>query len=33
MALARGHGDKDKGGMIAVFEELPGVSFRSAQPK
>ncbi len=29
MALAQGHGDKDKGGMIAVFEQLNGVAFRS----
>lgn len=27
-ALLRGHGDKDKGGMILVFEELLGVRFR-----
>ena len=25
MALLRGHGDNDKGGMIHVFEELLGV--------
>jgi len=28
-ALLRGHGDKDKGGMVTVFEELLGVSYRS----
>lgn len=28
-ALLRGHGDKDKGGMVRVFEELLGVEFRS----
>ncbi len=27
-ALLRGHGDKDKGAMILVFEELLGVKFR-----
>lgn len=27
-ALLRGHGDKDKGGMVRVFEELLGVEFR-----
>jgi 3-hydroxyisobutyrate dehydrogenase-like beta-hydroxyacid dehydrogenase len=27
-ALLKGHGDKDKGGMIHVFEELLGVQFR-----
>jgi len=34
MALLRGHGDKDKGGMVRVFEELLGAEFRSksAQP-
>jgi 3-hydroxyisobutyrate dehydrogenase-like beta-hydroxyacid dehydrogenase len=29
MALLRGHGDRDKGGMIGVFEELLGVRYRS----
>jgi 3-hydroxyisobutyrate dehydrogenase-like beta-hydroxyacid dehydrogenase len=29
MALLQGHGDKDKGAMIYVFEELLGVQFRS----
>lgn len=33
MALLKGHGDKDKGGMVAVFEELLGSSFRSGQGK
>jgi 3-hydroxyisobutyrate dehydrogenase-like beta-hydroxyacid dehydrogenase len=28
-ALLRGHGDKDKGGMVRVFEELLGVEYRS----
>ena len=28
-ALLRGHGDKDKGGMVRVFEELLGVEFRT----
>ncbi|WP_291695948.1 hypothetical protein [Bradyrhizobium sp.] len=28
-ALLRGHGEKDKGGMVLVFEELLGVQFRS----
>jgi 3-hydroxyisobutyrate dehydrogenase-like beta-hydroxyacid dehydrogenase len=28
MALLKGHGDKDKGGMIRVFEELLGVDYR-----
>jgi 3-hydroxyisobutyrate dehydrogenase-like beta-hydroxyacid dehydrogenase len=28
-ALLRGHGDKDKGGMVRVFEELLGTEFRS----
>jgi 3-hydroxyisobutyrate dehydrogenase-like beta-hydroxyacid dehydrogenase len=32
MALLRGHGDSDKGGMIRVFEELLGVRYRSALP-
>lgn len=31
MALLKGHGDKDKGGMVTVFEELLGVSYRSQQ--
>lgn len=30
MALLKGHGDKDKGGMIRVFEELLGVDYRRA---
>jgi 3-hydroxyisobutyrate dehydrogenase-like beta-hydroxyacid dehydrogenase len=30
-ALLRGHGDKDKGGMVQVFEELLGVRFRSSR--
>jgi 3-hydroxyisobutyrate dehydrogenase-like beta-hydroxyacid dehydrogenase len=30
MALLQGHGDKDKGGMIRVFEELLNVRFRSS---
>jgi 3-hydroxyisobutyrate dehydrogenase-like beta-hydroxyacid dehydrogenase len=29
MALLKGHGEKDKGGMVRVFEELLGVSYRS----
>lgn len=29
MALLKGHGDKDKGGMVSVYEELLGVSYRS----
>lgn len=29
MALLKGHGDKDKGGMVQVFEDLLGVEFRS----
>jgi 3-hydroxyisobutyrate dehydrogenase-like beta-hydroxyacid dehydrogenase len=29
MALLKGHGDKDKGGMVTVFEELLGVGYRS----
>ena len=29
MALLRGHGDKDKGSMILIFEELLGVRYRS----
>jgi len=28
-ALLRGHGEKDKGGMVRVFEELLGVQYRS----
>ena len=28
-ALLRGHGEKDKGAMVRVFEELLGVEFRS----
>ena len=28
MALLRGHGEKDKGGMVRVFEELLGVEYR-----
>jgi 3-hydroxyisobutyrate dehydrogenase-like beta-hydroxyacid dehydrogenase len=28
-ALLRGHGDKDKGGMVRVFEELLGTAFRT----
>ena len=31
MALLKGHGEKDKGGMITVFEELLGVDYRSEQ--
>jgi 3-hydroxyisobutyrate dehydrogenase-like beta-hydroxyacid dehydrogenase len=31
MALLKGHGEKDKGGMITVFEELLGVDYRSQQ--
>ena len=31
-ALAAGHGGKDKGGMIRVFEEMLGVSYRSEKP-
>jgi len=31
MALLGGHGDKDKGGMIRVFEDLLGVEYRSAR--
>ena len=27
--LSRGHGDKDKGAMVRVFEELLGVEYRS----
>lgn len=30
-ALLNGHGDKDKGGMVRVFEDLLGVEFRSAE--
>ncbi|KUO62539.1 MAG: 2-hydroxymethylglutarate dehydrogenase [Gracilibacter sp. BRH_c7a] len=29
MALLKGHGDKDKGSMIGVFEEFLGVQYRS----
>jgi 3-hydroxyisobutyrate dehydrogenase-like beta-hydroxyacid dehydrogenase len=29
MALLKGHGEKDKGGMVAVFEELLGTTYRS----
>lgn len=29
MALLRGYGDRDKGGMIGVFEDLLGVHFRN----
>ena len=32
-ALLRGHGDKDKGGMIRVYEELLGVEFRGRGPR
>jgi len=28
-ALLRGHGERDKGGMVCVFEELLGVQYRS----
>jgi 3-hydroxyisobutyrate dehydrogenase-like beta-hydroxyacid dehydrogenase len=28
-ALLKGHGEKDKGGMVHVFEDLLGVQFRS----
>ena len=28
-ALLRGHGEKDKGAMVRVFEELLGVQYRS----
>ena len=31
MALLKGHGDKDKGGMVTVFEELLGVGYRTQQ--
>jgi 3-hydroxyisobutyrate dehydrogenase-like beta-hydroxyacid dehydrogenase len=31
-ALLQGHGAKDKGGMVRVFEDLLGVQFRSAVP-
>ncbi|HTP98552.1 MAG TPA: NAD(P)-dependent oxidoreductase [Casimicrobiaceae bacterium] len=30
-ALLQGHGEKDKGGMIRVFEDLLGVRFRAAE--
>jgi 3-hydroxyisobutyrate dehydrogenase-like beta-hydroxyacid dehydrogenase len=33
MALLRGHGESDKGGMIRVFEELLGVRYRSDRPR
>jgi 3-hydroxyisobutyrate dehydrogenase-like beta-hydroxyacid dehydrogenase len=29
MALLKGHGERDKGGMIAVFEDLLGTQFRA----
>ena len=29
MALLKGHGERDKGGMVALFEDLLGVQFRS----
>lgn len=29
MALLKGHGERDKGGMIAVFEDILGVQYRS----
>jgi hypothetical protein len=29
MALLKGHGERDKGGMIAVFEELLSIQYRS----
>lgn len=32
-ALLRGHGEKDKGGMVQVFEELLGVQYRSRPSK
>ena len=32
-ALLQGHGDKDKGGMVRVFEDLLGVAFRSRDGK
>lgn len=31
-ALREGHGEKDKGGMILVFERLLGVAFRATTP-
>jgi len=31
MALLKGHGDTDKGGMVTVFEELLGIAYRSQQ--
>jgi 3-hydroxyisobutyrate dehydrogenase-like beta-hydroxyacid dehydrogenase len=31
MALLKGHGEKDKGGMVTVFEELLGVTYRSPE--
>ena len=33
MALLRGHGESDKGGMIRVFEELLGVRYRDPRPE
>lgn len=33
MALLRGHGESDKGGMIRVFEDLLGVRYRSVHPE
>lgn len=32
-ALCEGHGEKDKGGMILVFERLLGVAFRATVPE
>lgn len=32
-ALREGHGEKDKGGMILVFERLLGVAFRATAPE
>ena len=32
-ALREGHGEKDKGGMILVFERLLGVAFRARAPE
>ncbi len=32
-ALLRGHGENDKGATVRVFEELPGVAFRSRTPQ
>ena len=28
-ALLRGHGERDKGGMVGVFEDLLNVQYRS----